>query len=206
MTHARTPAGGKRSRRSSREGERSAREGGRAARARAPAHAGAGVDGDVAPQEDVEAPRDGGEHHEVDELGWAEDEWQETAGDQDGYGSQDGYFPENLGNAAQNRQRLQHQWARNATFDIESGLWASPFFGAFAALRFFIFGLLGQLLLIICVVFTDDGLAVCWIHATNVQHILWWIYLMSWRSFRDGLFLPWQLLPLAPDFRAGGNR
>lgn len=46
-----------------------------------------------------------------------------------------------------------------AVWDIESGLWASPFFGAFSALRFFSLALLGQLLLIIVAVYTTDGLA-----------------------------------------------
>lgn len=44
-------------------------------------------------------------------------------------------------------------------WDIESGLWASPFFGAFGALRFFSLALLGQLLLCMVAVYTTDGLA-----------------------------------------------
>ena len=39
------------------------------------------------------------------------------------------------------------------------GLWASPFFGAFSALRFLSLALMGQVILAICNVYTDDGLA-----------------------------------------------
>lgn len=47
------------------------------------------------------------------------------------------------------RTALTQQWARNANHDIDSGIWAAPFFGAFAGLRFFLLGLLGQLLLVV---------------------------------------------------------
>ena len=57
------------------------------------------------------------------------------------------------------KTELQHEWRHNAVWDIESGLWASPFFGAFEALRFFSLTLLAQLLLIVVSVYTTDGLA-----------------------------------------------
>lgn len=53
---------------------------------------------------------------------------------------------------------LVKEWKRSAIFDIESGLWASPFFGSFAAIRFHLLCLLGQVLLIICSTYTEDGL------------------------------------------------
>jgi hypothetical protein len=57
------------------------------------------------------------------------------------------------------RTELRREWKHNAVWDIESGLWASPFFGAFTAIRFFSLVLLAQLLLVFCCVFTEDGLA-----------------------------------------------
>ena len=43
------------------------------------------------------------------------------------------------------RTELRREWKHNAVWDIESGLWASPFFGAFTAIRFFSLVLLAQL-------------------------------------------------------------
>ena len=61
--------------------------------------------------------------------------------------------------SGKSKVELQREWRHNAVWDIESGLWASPFFGAFAALRFFSLTLLSQLLLIVVSVYTTDGLA-----------------------------------------------
>ena len=47
----------------------------------------------------------------------------------------------------------------NSIDDIESGVWAAPFFGAFAAMRFLLMTLCGQLVTIISVVFSEGGLA-----------------------------------------------
>ena len=47
----------------------------------------------------------------------------------------------------------------NALDDIESGVWAAPFFGAFAAMRLMLLILCGQTVAIISVVFTEGGLA-----------------------------------------------
>ena len=47
----------------------------------------------------------------------------------------------------------------NALDDIESGVWAAPFFGAFAAMRLMLLVLCGQVVALISVVFTEGGLA-----------------------------------------------
>jgi hypothetical protein len=59
----------------------------------------------------------------------------------------------------QTRAQMKREWGRSAIFDIESGLWASPFFGAFSTIRFHMLCLVGQLVLVICSVYTEDGLA-----------------------------------------------
>ena len=47
----------------------------------------------------------------------------------------------------------------NSIDDIESGVWAAPFFGAFAAMRLLLMVLCGQLITICSVVFSEGGLA-----------------------------------------------
>jgi hypothetical protein len=47
----------------------------------------------------------------------------------------------------------------NSIDDIESGVWAAPFFGAFAAMRFLLMVLCAQLITICSVVFSEGGLA-----------------------------------------------
>eukprot|EP01047_Picozoa_sp_COSAG01_P004103 COSAG01_NODE_131_length_24907_cov_19.802201_17_plen_284_part_00 len=47
----------------------------------------------------------------------------------------------------------------NALDDIESGVWAAPFFGAFAAMRLLLLILCGQTVALVSVVFVEGGLA-----------------------------------------------